>query len=93
MSAAGAGDRQGKDCSQQSLCISTVPGGQMSEVRAMHDSMDGGVRTASGTAVEEQLPGCTRAAKAKSAVFALLHFSNTGVFENCAVDPFTALAD
>ena len=28
----------------------------MSEVRAMHDSMDGGGRTASGTAVEEQLP-------------------------------------
>ncbi len=30
--------------------------------RAMHDSMDGGVRTASGTAVEEQLPGCGGAA-------------------------------
>jgi len=28
----------------------------MQEVRATHDSMDGGGRTASGTAVEEQLP-------------------------------------
>ena len=76
MSAAGAGDRQGKDCSQQSFCISAIHGSQMSEVRAM----------------QEQLPGCTGAAKAKSVVFALLHFSNTWVFENCAVDPSTALA-
>ena len=35
----------------------------MPEVRAMHDSMDGGVRTASGTAVEEQLPRRAGAAK------------------------------
>ncbi len=55
-----------------------IPGGQMSEgttpgkeevesrreqrPRAMHDSMDGGVRTASGTAVEEQLPRSAGAA-------------------------------
>ncbi len=30
---------------------------RMSEVRTTHDSMDGGGRTALGTAVEEQLPG------------------------------------
>jgi hypothetical protein len=58
-----SGDLQGRDCSQQSFCISTVPGGQMQEVRATHDSMDGGGRTASGTAVEEQLPRRAGAAK------------------------------
>ncbi len=31
------------------------------------------------------------ARKAKSAVFALLHFSNTSVLEKCAVPPCTAL--
>ena len=34
-----AGDLQGKDCSQQSLCISTIRGGQMQEVRATHGAI------------------------------------------------------
>ncbi len=43
----------GKDCSRQSLCISSIHGGQMQELEQRREQLP---RTASGTAVEDQLP-------------------------------------